>query len=218
MTIKPFTFNPFQTNCFVCSSGDSAVIVDPSSSVDSEHDRVIDYIRERGLDVERILLTHAHIDHIFGLASLCEAFTCSYWMHRADLPFLRHADEQAALFGTTIDSPPEPGGFLDEGDLVEVGDHEWQVLHTPGHSPGSISFFDPAEGAVLSGDVLFAGSIGRTDLWQGSLPLLMQSIFQKLVPLGESVRVLPGHGLPTTLAEEVAHNPFLTGQVAGGFS
>jgi glyoxylase-like metal-dependent hydrolase (beta-lactamase superfamily II) len=216
MTIKPFTFNPFQTNCFVCSAGVSAVVVDPSSSSDHEHDAVAEYVQAHNLSVERVLLTHAHIDHIFGLARMCETFGAGYWMHRADLPLLEHAEDQARLFGTVLDVPPEPAGFLEDGDTLHVGEHEWQVLHAPGHSPGSIVFFDPIDNVALSGDVLFAGSIGRTDLWQGSLPTLMRSIFQKLVPLGEGVRVLPGHGPATTIAEEVAHNPFLSGPFAPG--
>jgi glyoxylase-like metal-dependent hydrolase (beta-lactamase superfamily II) len=210
MTIKPFTFNPFQTNCFVCSEGGSAVVIDPSSADESEHKELIDYVGDRQLRVERILLTHAHIDHIFGLAHLCVALEAPFWMHRADLPLLEHGKEQALLFGTTLDTPPPPAGFLDESDTLKLGTHEWRILHTPGHSPGSISFYDREESVVFGGDVLFAGSIGRTDLWQGSLPTLMQSIFQKLVPLGESVRVMSGHGPATTIAEEVAHNPFLS--------
>lgn len=216
MIIKPFTFNPFQTNCFVCSEGKAAVVVDPSSADEAEHETVIDYVRKHDLNVEHILLTHAHIDHIFGLAHLCRALDTSFLMHRADLPLLQHGQEQALLFGATLESPPEPDGFLTESDEINVGTRVWRVLHTPGHSPGSISFFDPEEGAVFGGDVLFAGSIGRTDLWQGNLPTLMRSIFEKLVPLGDGVRVMPGHGPATTIAEEVAHNPFLNGQYAEG--
>lgn len=209
MTIKSFTFNPFQTNSFVCSVGRLAVIIDPASASDSEHQQVLEYVRAHDLQVERILLTHAHIDHVFGLKSLCEALDVPFWMHRADLPLLEHAREQAQLFGVSVDRPPAPGGFLEDGDSVKLGANRWQVLHTPGHSPGSVSFYDSAEQAVFAGDVLFAGSVGRTDLWQGSMPTLMWSIFQKLVPLGEEVQVYPGHGPATSIGAEMATNPFL---------
>ncbi|MEX0600570.1 MAG: MBL fold metallo-hydrolase, partial [Rhodothermales bacterium] len=132
-------------------------------------------------------------------------------MHREDRKLLAAAGEQARMFGVSIEEPPEPEGFLEEGDEVAFGDVVLDVLYTPGHSPGSISFFDAASKQVLSGDVLFQGSIGRTDLWRGSMPELMQSIFQKLVPLGDEVVVHPGHGPVTTIGRERASNPFLTG-------
>jgi glyoxylase-like metal-dependent hydrolase (beta-lactamase superfamily II) len=209
MIVKSFTFNPFQTNCFVCSVGRSAVVIDPSSAEEAEHREVMDYIVAEDLDVERILLTHAHLDHIFGLAHLCDALNVPFWMHRSDLPLLEHAAEQALLFRAELDEPPAPGGFLEDHGTVNVGANSWTVLHTPGHSPGSISFHDRSEDLVFGGDVLFAGSIGRTDLWQGSLPTLMHSIFQKLVPLGHETRVYAGHGPDTTIGREIAQNPFL---------
>ena len=135
-------------------------------------------------------------------------------MHRAELPFLVHAQEQARLFGVDLETPPAPEHFLEEGDTVAFGEVTWRVLHTPGHSPGSVCFYDEGEGAVLSGDVLFQGSIGRTDLMQGSMPQLMRSIFEQLVPLGDETRVYPGHGPATTIGRERQANPFLTGRPA----
>lgn len=209
MTIQPFTFNPFQTNCYVCHDAGEAVIVDPSSTNPREHQAVLDYIAREGLVVRHLLLTHAHIDHIFGCAFFAAHFGQGWQMHRGDLPLLRHAEDQARLFGVAVEPPPEPGVFLEEGDTVTFGGATWEVLHTPGHSPGSVSFYDRATGAVVAGDVLFMGSIGRTDLWQGSLPELMASIYQKLVPLGDDVRVYPGHGPATTIGRERRTNPFL---------
>ncbi len=210
MIIQSFTFNPFQTNCYVCADGRSAVVIDPASADETEHRRVLDYIADEGLVVEQVLLTHAHVDHIFGLARVCQELEVPFSMHREDVPLLEHAEEQARLFGVDIDSPPSPGSSLGESDEVTVGETTLRVLHTPGHSPGSISFFNAKEKVVLCGDVLFSGSIGRTDLWKGSLPVLMQSVFQKLVPLGSDVRVLSGHGPETTIERELATNPFLT--------
>lgn len=212
MTIRTFTFNPFQTNCYVCHapSGEAALI-DPACATAREQQALLDYVAEHGLTVRHLLLTHAHIDHIFGAAPMAEALGLPLQMHRADAPLLAHAVDQGRIFGVEVVPPPEPGGWLDEGDVVRVGDACWEVLHTPGHSPGSVCFFDRAARYVIAGDVLFSGSIGRTDLWEGSLPTLMTSIFQKLLPLGDDVRVYPGHGPSTTIGREAASNPFLTG-------
>lgn len=211
MQIQQFTFNPFQTNCYVCYDGGDAVLVDPSCSTGEEKALVERFVDENELTMQRLLLTHAHIDHIFGCAHFAERYGMGFEMHREDRTLLLGADEQARMFGVPIESPPEPEAFLDEGDVVRFGRTALRVLHTPGHSPGSISFYDEASRAVLAGDVLFQRSIGRTDLWRGSLPQLMQSIFQKLVPLGDDVRVYPGHGPETSIGEERRSNPFLTG-------
>ncbi len=211
MEIKSFTFNPFQTNCYVLSDSGEAVIVDPSASSDAEMRVIREYIDTAGLAVKRVLLTHAHIDHIFGVADVCSYYGVGYLMHRSDQLLIQGAAEQGRLFGVEIAPPGEPEGFLDEDSTISVGDDELTVLHTPGHSPGSITFVADGGGVAVAGDVLFAGSIGRTDLWQGSLPVLMRSIFDKLVPLGEQTRVLPGHGPATTVGVELRSNPFLSG-------
>ncbi|GIV61921.1 MAG: MBL fold metallo-hydrolase [Rhodothermaceae bacterium] len=214
MTVKTFTFNPFMTNCYVCHADGEAVIVDPGTSTPKEREAVVRYLEAKDLTVRHLLLTHAHIDHIFGCAFFARQFGDAFKMHRADAPLLERAQDQAALFGVEIEPPPPAGTYLDEGDTVRFGGHVWQVLHTPGHSPGSICFYDEAGGFVISGDVLFQGSIGRTDLWRGSLPELMASIYQKLMPLPDETRVYPGHGPATTIGFERQNNPFLT----GGFS
>ncbi|MBT8400639.1 MAG: MBL fold metallo-hydrolase [Rhodothermia bacterium] len=211
MQIKSFTFNPFQTNCYVLSDSAEAVIVDPSASSDAEMRVIREYIDTAGLTVKHVLLTHAHIDHIFGVADACSYFDVGYLMHRSDLLLMQGAAEQGRLFGVEIDQPGEPAGFLDEDSTIAVGGEQLTILHTPGHSPGSITFVADGGEVAVAGDVLFAGSIGRTDLWQGSLPVLMRSIFDKLVPLGEQTRVLPGHGPATTVGVELQSNPFLTG-------
>ncbi|GIV59678.1 MAG: MBL fold metallo-hydrolase [Rhodothermaceae bacterium] len=211
MTIKTFTFNPFMTNCYVCHAAGEAVLVDAAASTPKEQQAVLDYVEANDLTVRHLLLTHAHIDHIFGCAAFARHFGLSFKMHRDDLPLLDRAQDQGILFGLEVESPPPVQHFLDEGDTLRFGGHAWEVLHTPGHSPGSICFYDAAGGFVLSGDVLFQGSIGRTDLWRGSLPELMASIYQKLMPLPDETRVYPGHGPATTIGRERTHNPFLTG-------
>ena len=212
MTIKTFTFNPFQTNCFVCHHDGEAVLVDPACQQPQETEAVEAYLEAHTLTVRHLLLTHAHIDHIFGCAHFAERYGQGFQMHRGDMPLLARARDQADFFGVALEAPPPPEGFLDEGDELDFGGVVWRVLHTPGHSPGSISFHDVDGGYALVGDVLFSGSIGRTDLPGGSLPQLMQVIFEKLLPLGDDVRVYPGHGVPTTIGHERHTNPFLQPQ------
>lgn len=210
MDVQRFTFNSFQTNCFICASQGEAVLIDPSCMTPDETSIVEAYVDDNRLDIRHLLLTHGHIDHIFGCAHFAERYEMGFQMHREDLPLLTQADEQARMFGVEIDKPPGPSVFLKEGDVVKFGEARLDVLYTPGHSPGSISFYDAESQAVLSGDVLFQGSVGRTDLWRGSMPALMRSIFEKLIPLGDDVRVHPGHGPDTTVGRERNSNPFLT--------
>ncbi len=215
MQIKPFTFNPFMTNGYVLHANGEAALIDAPSARTEEHEAVLGYLEENGLTVRHLLLTHAHIDHIFGAAFLAERFGLPWQMHRADAPFVERAKEQAAMFGVSIDAaPPLADGFLEEGDTLALGGLKLDVVHTPGHSPGSVCFVVRGEDAVVSGDVLFQGSIGRTEgLPRTSLPELMASIENKLLPLGDGVRVLPGHGPATTIGREKASNPFLNGAV-----
>lgn len=211
MTVQSFTFNPFQTNCYVCHSNGEAVLIDPSCHTEEEYQVVLDYIEKQDLTVRHLLLTHAHIDHIFGCAFFADYYGLPFQMHRADVPFIARSQEQALVFGVPLTAPPTPEHFLDERDTIDFGDVSWQIIHAPGHSPGSICFYDTANHFVISGDVLFMNSIGRTDLPQGSLPQLMDSIFQKLVPLGDETTVYPGHGPATSIGRERQQNPFLLG-------
>lgn len=209
MTIQSFTFNPFQTNCYVVHDAGEAVIIDASSQQPQEHRALLDYVEAKGLTVRHLLLTHAHLDHIFGCNALSEAFGRKWQVHQEDLPLMQRSQEQALAFGAKLDPPEVPETFLQEGDRIAFGDRTLQVLHTPGHAPGHVAFFDEEEQVLFSGDVLFQRSIGRTDLPGGSMNELMTSIREKVLPLGEGVRVYPGHGPTTTIGEERRLNPFL---------
>jgi glyoxylase-like metal-dependent hydrolase (beta-lactamase superfamily II) len=218
MQVQSFTFNPFMTNCYVCHDGGEAVLIDPSSASASEHQQVVDYLDEQGLTVRHLLLTHGHIDHIFGCAFFAERYGQSFQMHAADRPFLQQAPQQAQAFDVNIDPPPIPDDehLLDEGDTVTFGSVTLEVLHTPGHSPGSISFVDRASEQAVTGDVLFRGSIGRIQgLPQTSMPQLINSIVEKLLPLGDDVTIYPGHMGVTTIGRERRQNPFLQEHVQG---
>jgi hydroxyacylglutathione hydrolase len=210
VTVHSFTFNPFQTNSYICHDAGEAVLIDPASQVSAERRQVEQYLEDYHLTVKHLLLTHAHLDHIFDCAYFAGKFGLSWQLHPSDVMLLNGAQMQAQLFGMDVETPPPPGSLLNEEDTITFGGATWQVLHAPGHSPGSVCFYDEANGFVISGDVLFAGSIGRTDLWMGSLPQLMESIHQKLLPLSDGVKVYPGHGPATTIGEERRTNPFLT--------
>lgn len=209
MKIKTFTFNPFQTNCYVCQSEGEAVIIDPSCYEDWETQELLTYIESNKLSVKYILLTHGHIDHIFGCNAMARSFGKGFLMHRADGPLLVQAPMHAQLFGTSIEEVQSPDAYLEEGGIITFGKVEWDIVHTPGHSPGSVCFIDKANQLVMSGDVVFYDSIGRTDLWQGSLPQLMKSIFSKIMVLDDTYKLYPGHGPATTVGRERTHNPFL---------
>ena len=191
------------------TSENESVIIDPSNHSQAEHAKVIEYIEKTGSTVKRILLTHAHIDHIFGCAYLSNHFGVGIEVHAEENVLLEQAAFQSRMFGVELEQPPKPVASLVEGQRIEFGNVQWDVLHTPGHSPGSVSFYDANNQLVISGDVLFQDSIGRTDLWRGSLPVLMRSIFDVLLPLGDEVRVLSGHGPETTIGQEREGNPFL---------
>jgi glyoxylase-like metal-dependent hydrolase (beta-lactamase superfamily II) len=156
---------------------------------------------------ERIILTHAHIDHVWHAKAVQERLSLPLLMHRDDLPMLERLPYQAQMFGLPAPVPPRVDGYLAEGDEVSFGQVTMKVLHAPGHSPGSIVLY--GEDTAVVGDVLFQGSIGRTDLPFGSYETLMQSIHEKLMTLPDHVRVLPGHGDETTIGIERRSNPFL---------
>jgi glyoxylase-like metal-dependent hydrolase (beta-lactamase superfamily II) len=209
MHVQAFSFNPFQTNTYVAYDQGEAAVIDASPQSEAELRVLTGFIDANGLRVRHLLLTHAHIDHVFGCEALAERYAMGWRLHADDKPIYDHAEEQGRRYGIPLAPLPPLGGMLEEGDTVQVGASTLEVLLTPGHSPGSVTFADREHGVAFVGDVLFQGSIGRTDLWRGDLPTLMRSIFQQLVPLGDDTVVYPGHGAETTIAHEQATNPFL---------
>ncbi|MFB6274507.1 MAG: MBL fold metallo-hydrolase [Salinibacter sp.] len=210
MQVEPFTFNPFMTNCYLCHDQGEAVLIDASCDTEAECAEVMAVIEEQDLDVRHLLLTHAHVDHIFGCSFFEERFGQRFTAHEAAVPFLERADEQATAFGVEVDAPSVPTTFLSEDDTVSFGDVTLEVLHTPGHSPDSISFVHRPSRQALTGDVLFQNSIGRTQgLPETSRTQLMDSITDELLPLGNDFTIYPGHGPTTTIGQERAQNPFV---------
>ena len=208
---RSHTLGPFATNAYVvwCEDTREAAILD----VGFEPAGVIEEVEGLGLAVRYLLNTHAHYDHIAAMREVQARLGGSYWLHPGDLPLLRGLATQGAAFGLPPALPPEEVNALFDGQILPLGKHTLEVLHTPGHSPGSVTF--RWDGVLWVGDVLFAGSVGRTDLPGGSLETLTASIRGRLFPLGDDLRVLPGHGPETTIGAERRSNPFVGDAVVG---
>lgn len=221
MHVQGFTFSSFMTNCYLCYDHGEAVIVDASCATTAEQREIVSVIEDEDLEVRHLLLTHAHVDHIFGCRFFEERFGDRFKAHEASVPFIEQAEEQAAAFGVEVEPPSPPTSFLDEGDTISFGEVTLEVLHTPGHSPDSISFVHEDSQQALTGDVLFQNSIGRTQgLPQTSRSELFTSIAEKLLPLGDEMTIYPGHGPETTIGQERRQNPFVEealGGTRGGF-
>lgn len=206
-TIKAFTLGPFQTNCYVVSGeGPACWIVDASFGPGM----LLEHIRREGLSPEALILTHAHVDHIAGVAEVRRAFpTLPVLIHDAERDWLGDPIlNLSAMMGQSV-TAPGPDGSLVEGETRSVGGTSWRVLHTPGHSPGGITLYCESAGVAIVGDSLFAGSVGRTDFPGSDHALLMESIRSKLYTLPGTTKVHPGHGPPTTIGREAASNPFV---------
>jgi hydroxyacylglutathione hydrolase len=204
--IVPVT--PFQQNCTLVWDDDTKVgaVVDPGGDLA----RIREAIAQVGIKVEKILLTHGHIDHAGGAAALRDELKVGIeGPHRGDDPLLQSLPETGAKYGMTDARAVTPDRWLDEGDEVAVGGLRFKIFHCPGHSPGSVVFFEEGERFCLMGDVLFQGSIGRTDLPGGDHEALIKAIKTKLFPLGDDVAFIPGHGGTSTIGQERQSNPFL---------
>jgi len=169
---------------------------------------IIHRIEEKGIKVEGIYVTHCHFDHILAVRELKEALGCKFYIHRADEEVLKRSVEDAELYlGLSSFDPPKPDGYIDDGDEIRVGRNILKVFHTPGHTPGSVSYvFD---GGVFTGDTLFAGSIGRTDMFGGDIKLLVKSVVEKLFKLPDQYTIYPGHGPTSTIGVEKKFNPYV---------
>lgn len=210
LQIKTFTFNTFQENTYVLHDDtQECIIVDPGCYEIAEQDELKNYITLHKLTPVKLLNTHTHVDHVLGNAFVFRDWGLKPSIHRMDLPILHAIPSYSSNYGLDYEESPEPELFLEEEDIIRFGQTELKVLFTPGHSPGSISFYSQNDGFVIAGDVLFYRSIGRTDLTGGNYETLIHSIKSKLMPLPDDTKVYSGHGPTTTIISEKKYNPFL---------
>ena len=211
MHIKTFQFNPFQENTYVLSDDTGeAVIIDCGCLSSNEDERLTLYLTTEKLQVKHVLNTHLHLDHSFGNYMVAHTLGVLPEAHRADEFLIGQLIAQSQAFGIQGVIREQPlGGYLQEGDVVSFGRTQLAVLHVPGHSPGSICFYCRAENVIFVGDVLFAGSIGRTDLPKGNYAELIAGIQRKLMVLPDETIVYSGHGPATTIGNERVNNPYL---------
>ena len=214
MQIKQFVFNPFGVNCYILGNDkDEAILIDPSVSNTREQTALTDYLKSEKLKVVRVLNTHLHLDHVLGNAFVERTFGIKAEAHKDDEFLLGLQKEQAQMFGLPCNDPaPALGNNLNDGDIVEIAEIRLQVIHVAGHSPGGLAFFCENPGKVngqdnvppllFSGDILFAGSRGRSDLYGGDEYALVSGIKNKLLKLPAETVVFPGHGPSTTIDDE----------------
>lgn len=208
--LKSFCFNPFQENTYlIYDDKGTAFIIDPGNYTSSENELLKNFISDKKLNLTRLLLTHSHIDHILGTKFIYDTYGLLPEVHKEDLYFIENMKRSADMYGINCDPSPDPVSYINDGDKINLGNYEFNCIHTPGHSPGSISFYNKQNKLLISGDVLFYGSIGRTDLPRGNHQQLIDSIKQKLFILEDDTKVYSGHGQSTTIGFEKNNNPFL---------
>lgn len=200
VTLEVFVFNPFRVNTYLCHNGGEAIVVDPGSLTAAESRLLIDYVERNRLKLRHVVTTHGHVDHFCGAASLYACSSRELRIHAADLEPLADT-RQNALLPSAFD-PPVLGRSLEDGERLEFGNACWRVIHCPGHSAGSVCFHDPANRFVFTGDVLFRGAIGGKLAGADALRSMLDSIRERLFPLGDDTVVLPGHGPRTTIGAE----------------
>jgi hydroxyacylglutathione hydrolase len=207
--IDSFAVGQLACNCSIVGDPDTkqAVVIDPGD----EPDRILEALAGSGYKAVALVHTHAHFDHVGSSALLKRITGAPILMHAGDRPLYQNLVEQGQTLGLTLEAPGIVDRLLAHGDRIPCGKGELEVLHTPGHTPGSLCFRMEGEGgdALFSGDTLFRRSIGRTDLWGGSTPQILESIKERLLTLPGDLRVIPGHGAETTIADEGRRNPFV---------
>lgn len=209
LQIRSFVFNPFSENTYVVyNDHKNAFIIDPGNFSTEETRLLQNFIEENGLKIQNILLTHAHIDHVLGLQTVYNLYNVPVLLHETEKEMLDRNPMDANRFGFFFKPFEGEIQFLKENEVLKLDEDEFKILHVPGHSPGHIAFHNEAQKFVVSGDVLFEGSIGRTDLYKGKHEQLLESIRTKLFILDGDTKVYNGHGNPTTIGFEKDYNPF----------
>lgn len=213
MKVIQIPVNPFQMNSYIYFDENSkeGVIFDPAAYGETEEDYIKKIIEDNGIKIKYIINTHGHIDHILGNKFAKDYFNVPILMHKKDMPFYDKVVNQGAAYGIDVIEPPPVDEFIDENSKISIGDIEFKILYTPGHSPGSLTFIDDKNKNIFCGDVIFKDSIGRTDLPLGDTDTLMNSIENILLPqVGDDYTLHPGHMDITTVGREKQFNPFIS--------
>jgi len=215
LVVRVFSGPVMGENAYLVWSGGQrkAVAIDPGEGAAE----MLKAVEAEGLTLEAVLLTHAHFDHIEGVGEIVRQTDAPVYLHPDARPFYDHAPQQAAMFGMWVETPPPPSHTLAHGQQLELGGARFQVREAPGHAPGHVILYVEEAGVAFVGDVVFQGSIGRTDLPGGDFQLLMRSIREQVLTLPDETVLYPGHGPETTVGHERATNPFLAPQYRGGF-
>lgn len=210
MNIVQLTYNLFEEKTYlIWEQEPSCIVIDPGFSSPAEEKHFLDVLKEKGLKPEAILLTHGHFDHIYGVKSCQEHFGAPVYMHKADEPVIEFCEEMATRFGIAAPDAGFSREYIDEGSELRIAGMELEVIHCPGHTPGGVCYLHKGAAVLFSGDTLFAGSIGRTDMKYGEYDDEIRSIMEKIMILDTDTKVFPGHGPSTNIGHERTHNPFL---------
>ncbi|WP_372950244.1 MBL fold metallo-hydrolase [Mariniphaga sp.] len=211
LKIEKFVVNPLQENTFVLSDETGeCIFIDPGFYFDVEQKEIIDYVADNNLKPLKITNTHCHFDHIMGVEFIRNHFKIPFYAHSDDAFWVKQAIFQGKMFGFEMEPVQAPEYFYQENETLKFGNTELEIIHVPGHSPGHVVFYSEQENLLIAGDVLFNGSIGRTDLPGGNYETLISGIKEKLFKLPDETKVYCGHGPETTLGFEKKSNPFLT--------
>lgn len=207
MIIESFPVGMLQCNCVILGSEQTreAIVIDPGDEIE----KVVSRLEKHGLTAKYIVATHAHIDHVGGFKAIKEQTGAPLYLHKGDLFLYEALPMQAQMLGLTAPPITEIDAWLDHGDQLGTGEVKLDIIHTPGHTPGSLCFHTASEAHLYAGDTLFMGSIGRTDLWGGSFEQIMESLQRRVINLPDETIVIPGHGPKTTIGREKIYNPFL---------
>ncbi len=210
ISIQSFTFGPFQENTYVLfDDTKECIIIDPGCYDDAERTELAAFIDSQKLKPVKLINTHCHLDHVFGNGFIADKYKLKLEINKFDQPVLDAYLTSCSLYGLNAEPSPAPSVYLNEGDIVSFGNSTLEILFTPGHSPGSITFYNKEQKFMIAGDVLFYGSIGRTDLPGGNYETLINNIKNKLFTLGDDFKVYSGHGPETNIGFERVNNQFL---------
>lgn len=210
ITLKAFVFNSFQENTFLLHDDTgNCIIIDPGMNSPEERKQLVDYISEHKLKPEAIVNTHCHVDHVLSCSYLKNLYQIPFYCHELEVELLETAKDYGEFFGLNVDPPPHPDRYLNDDEEFQFGESKIKLIHVPGHSQGSLSLYSENDKFVITGDALFKGGVGRSDLPGGDHQTLINAIRARLLTLPRDVEVYPGHGSSTSIGEEYDTNPFL---------